>query len=1198
MAQPSVKVYIDPATGQQFTKTTMLTPVGDVAPGTQTTQVVHSTDVIPSVVHPVVVGQSQPIIHHGDAPYIPGRSRRDRYFDDQRHRMDHNRSRSRSSSPPGFRKASTYHGPTTVNKTVNKNQISLFRSRYQLNAKAKATVNKKGKKSPVSKKGKKTHPSSSVAKTSTHPEASKESAIDSSDEDLSDQFVDNSSNENEGDFVGTSLPKRKKERKSQRKNRRNPQRESLIGPHIQGDEHTVTVFKQIRHELRFHTQADNAPRAFKNAILVVGKDFDDVATPDESFTVHKILLESYHSGSPIALQIASGEQTKTVVSRVGPSLHENMVAVDFAFNEEEPFFVLNRETVSISLENENLASEPHGDIFEMDSRVFSQQEASVFNVPMSLYNESLQHLYKKHRIPTPIAVLTVQKERDPNSFSVRNIQVFLNMKPSSIPGAHLQISGFPSTSGVHDPRHTLAVTAIPQENNTEKRIIHEALKKAFFEKNPDIALASSAETQIKDPESFVHWGEMTGSLVAYTVIQLLMLNKDINRLNDPLFLSKILSVDKIGSEAVKEIIDIKSKLGISSTDGESSEMHLFPSLLQLLSHTSGLQNASQFTYEHALQMYEDVINSLRATVNPQPASSSEEPESSEEATPSPVETTPNSVYDNIERQFVESLKTIHAPLNPENAVIGDWRNSTEACLVAMFLTRYAQHNRFPEEIINASISRLSVSIQLKWGLSLDTTGRRVESPNNPYNLTSGASSRRVDLVTFVKKLSEELSTKAATDSPFAVQLANPIKSKGIPGHNHIAWREDIVGSSSLLYMGTTEVGIQGVIAFLVPDLDFWGVVVDTGSAAHKDSVLDQGEILDLLRETLYNVLKDNKITGQSSFHRANFLDNSRYVRTVTEIEVMDSPKIEEIVVMSATYLSPFSDITARNVVELKFEPLPEFPTSRLRLNVTANASQSASTDVILDHKRNGFFVIRPDGSVGEEVIITADYVSLPGDEIFIRDSILLPKLKEYQGLVKEVKEKAKNDIFGGPLSTVNKVFTPVTPLDVVTKPEPLPRDTSAFEGTQIGAHFGAFLGGAAVGGLAAAGALALTRPYRNPYWYGPYSPYGMYPATPFASGTVWYGPGSPYGDYPPDLWFGTGSPYGLYPPVGLPSYVRWYGSGSRWGMRRPIYNRGYYPSRWGPRWGGPSHGYVRGGISVGGHRDGGGGGRTGGHHGR
>lgn len=1182
MATQTTKIVTDPTTGQQFAKKTTLVPVPPgiqqrpviLAPGTQTTQVVHSTTTIPTGIRPVHAGQHPHAAAQGypvDDPRSQRVSRQDRYFDNQRRKMN---SRSRSRSP--------------TNVTVNKTNYSFFRSRYQ--GTAKLGFNTKSKKKPTAAKphssataAAKSHHSTTAAKKKGSAARVKSNLSDSSDEDSYDSEDDHA-------LVGAGMRYGKKKKRNQKKKPHNPHRESLIGPHIQGDEHTVTVFKQLRNEFRVHLRTDNASRAFKKAIMVVGNDFEDVATPDESFTIHKILLDSYQTGNPVALHLESEKQKTDVVSRVSPSLHENKVAVDFVFSKKEPFFVSNGEIVSVSLVNSEMASEPHSDVFEIDPRVFSQQETSIFHVPMSLYNESLQHLYKKHRIPTAIALFSVQKERDQNSFSVLNVQVFLNMKPSGIPGAHLQISGYPSTSGVHGPKHTVAVTAVPQENNTTKRIIHDALKKAFTEKNPEIALATNIETQIKDADFFVHWGEMTGSLVAYAVIQLLMANKDIHRLNDPLFLSKILSVDEIGNRAVEEIIDIKSKLGVPSTSGESSEVHLFPSLLQLLSHTSGLQNITTFTLEHALQMYEDVISNLRSALNPQSSPASDEPQTTESPEPSPVSTTPRSVYDNLERQFVESLRNPSAPLNPENAVIGDWQNSTEACLIAMFLTRYAQHGRFPEDIIDTSISRLSSSIQLKWGLSLDNTGRRIESPNNPYNLTAGVSSRRSDLVTFIKKLSEELTVKAATDSPFAIQLSNPIKTKGIPGHSHIAWHEDIVGSSSVIYTGATEVGVEGIIAFLIPDLDFWGVVVDSVSPTHKGQILDQGEIIDVLRETLYNVLKDNKIVGHSSFHRGNLLDNARYVRNVSEIEVFEYPKIDKVVDLSATYLSPFSDITARTTTELKFEPIPEYPTSRLRFKIMANSAQSTSVDLVLDHVRNGLFIIRPDGSVGEEVIITPDFVSLPGNEIFIRDSILLPKLQEYQRLVKDVKERAKNDIFGGPLSTVSKALMHVAPLEVITKPDPrdTPQPSTESTESQIGAHFGAFLGGAALGGLAAAGALALTRPYGyRPYWYGPYSLYGMYPATPFAAGTVWYGPGSPYGMYPPDLWFGTGSPYGLYAPAGLPSYVRWYGTGSPWGMRRPTHQYGHGSNRWGPRWYGPSRGYTRGNIRVGGHRSGG-----------
>jgi hypothetical protein len=390
----------------------------------------------------------------------------------------------------------------------------------------------------------------------------------------------------------------------------------------------------------------------------------------------------------------------------------------------------------------------------------------------------------------------------------------------------------------------------------------------------------------------------------------------------------------------------------------------------------------------------------------------------------------------------------------------------------------------------------------------------------------------------------------------------------------------------MIYTGTTEVGVHGVIAFLIPDLDFWGVIVDGVSATSTAPILTQADILDIVRETVFEALKNSNIQGHSSFHRGNRLENARYVRRVDEIEVSDSPQLSEIINFSAVYLSPFSDVTGKNLIKLTLEPLPKHPTSRLRVKIIANASQVATSDLIIDHKRNGFFLIRPDGSVGEEVMITSEYVSLPNDEIFIEESVLMPKLQEYQAIIKTIKEKAKNDIFNGPISTTNKAIAPPTSLAVTTQPPPpISRDnmpTTSSESpestqNQIGIRFGTVLGAAALGGLAGAGIYGLSRAL----WYGPYSPYGYYPRTPFAPGTVWYGPGSMYGMYPPNLWFGMGSPYGMYPPVGLPSYVRWYGSGSPWGYRRPITNRVYNSSRWGPNWRGSSYGTRGGGYRIG-----------------
>jgi hypothetical protein len=1203
---------IDPATGQSYIVTKTIQPVAgtSVVPGGTTTT---STQVI---THPVSPGspqgvylrpQYQPgpgILATGGSDVGRGRAA-DPYGYERRRsrsrsssRSSSSRSRSRSRSPSNSKSVSKKSGAFSGNKLSYKSAPKLSLFNVNVNKGLKGKGKDKSSKTPKLSKSSKTPKPPKASKSSKIPKLSSlkpkrgksqksrssskkvKESIESSDdvEDITQSSTDEDERENSLDHIGKKMAKKSNKKRNRNKAKRKKiHRDALIGPHIQGDEHTSTVFEHLQKEHRVAMKTNNAPRAFYTALQSTSQELEGVDTPDEKFEIHQILLDSYTKGSKISLTFGTSSQGAIVDSYVNPSMHENVVGATFVFPESPTLLLSQGEEIVIQLENEKVKASPHHDIFSIGSE--HRGESGLIHVPLSLYNEALHSLYHSHGIATPHAIISVRRSNTDKKYIVSGIYVFLDMSPTEISRTHLHVAGFPSISGVQDPLQSRATRAFLHENTDHKFTIHEALSKAVSQKSVNIDVATSADMRIKHGESFIHWGEMTNSLVSYAVIELLVLGKDILQLNDPTFLARILNSDDTGREVTAQVMDILSKKAIPNEEGEASPMSSFPSLLQLLSHTSGLPSPNHLTCEDIIGVYDNVIASLRGIINPQnPATTSSEAptEPAAGSEPVPVEVSPTAVYQGLEIRFLDDLKQMDASLNPTGSVIGDWDNTTEACLVAMFVRRYAQHSSFPEEAINDVISRLDSSIQLQWGLTIDASGRRVESPNSPYNLTSCASSRRSDLVAFVRRLSEELTRKSPNESAFAIQLSNPIKTKGVPGHRHIAWNEEKIGSYAMIHMGTTESGIHNIIAFILPELDFWGVLVDSVSHANSPSLTSHDELLETLRETLLQIIQGKNLPPVPSlFHKANLLENARYVRTVDEIEVFPDTDISKLIDMDAVYLSPFTDIGGKEVPSLVFEKNTEFPSSRVKINISVKTSPPVTVEVVLDHKRNGFFIVHANGNVGEEVIIKKDYVSFPGDEIFIRDSILKPKLQEYQAAITEIRQRAKKDIFNGAVSVVSKAISPgITPADAVAPMKPL--STSGAEPQEnIGISFGGALATGALGGLAAAGTIAAARAL----WYGPYSPYGAYPPVGIAPGTVWYGPGSPYGVYPPDLWFGYGSPYGLYPPAGLPSYVRWYGPGSPWGYRRPIYPA----TRWGPRYR-PRFGYGYG-RRFGGGRD-------------
>ena len=933
---------------------------------------------------------------------------------------------------------------------------------------------------------------------------------------------------------------------------------SLLGTQSKSSGHSKRIFSSIGKRYGKLRRTENPPRAFIGALTSAEAKYGSVETPTESFTLHKTLLNAYQSGDSITAASLTQDASApfALVGKISVPSSDTQIVASFKSADPDRTIVLNNRAV-ITL---RFGTFEHRGTFVLAA---SNSTVGLYHVAVDLYDTAQHKLYYDEQIPTVHAVFNVfLGETGGSKFTLQSLDLVVDLKPGQIPSSSRGFIGYPRIEQQLDYVSPNAIGVYRHESGAHFRALHEAIAARL---GASALLVSKHDQTLVDPDASVIWGKMTGTAVSYAVIKLLGPQR-VDALDDPEFLKGILATDATG-KAVADKVGALMETMVRADTGKARQS--FPTLRQLLCHTSGLPFARHISCWDALKMY---VNATAYLSGDKTSSLDFATESDMLAADALKEYQARGAYGMAEEEFVTSLDMLPTMDSPPNAKIGAWNNPTETMLIAMFLRRFVKPTQFPDQIVSNTLADLNSSIDLGWfGDDAENTS------HSPYALGECADSKRSSFVAYIKQLAEELNTPNLNMSPFARMLAaRAVQSLGSTG---FGWDTSTANPVNPLIFTFNEVAdVQTVVGFVVPTLDYWGVVVSdalvtSGIPLSIDAILAAVSAATVEVET-------PALPASMSKQRKCRLENASYIRSVANL-----PSVSGNFPFDTEFISPFVDITSTYLPKLVLKPADKAPNVALATVTGPNNKVLSEFDIVYDAESGKYAVVQEDMTIGDEVLLTADYVSVTNVGLFIAAAKLLPVLKNYLDAVVALIKKADEDVFSGGKSEAI--------LSKISKPSQASALLRAHSGrivasappSSIGSNLAAGLVLGGLGGLALAGA---TRNYWGPpgYYYGPgygyrpiYDRWGRRIGDPISSAStssaspiglqVVLGGGVP-GPYP----CGPFDPYcvnGFYPVGYVPPLYYPYGRGYGRYYGRP---RGY---RWGAGWG-----------RGGGHRHGGG----------
>lgn len=826
--------------------------------------------------------------------------------------------------------------------------------------------------------------------------------------------------------------------------------------------HSDRMFKVIHEKYLSFRKNDNRPRAFLKALDAVTEEYTDISNPTESFSVHRQLLK----GKNLTLTFEYGKNKVNLRGRVYPLLSQDHVrAVFVPSSKASPILLNNEDNISLKL-----ADFSHDDIF-----VNPNTSSKLTHLPISLYNEREHALYRKYNIPTPHAVLDVVPSGSKNApFRLTSLSIFLDMRPPKVSRTHIGIPGYPALERSVDFAQTSAVSSYVQDSPKIAAAFHEAIAA----KVAPAVLISKSQSFVPDPDEYVHLGHLTGTVVSYAVVKLVTASKTLHALDDPKFLRKQLSVDAIGKKAVEHITKLSNAMvHVDDTTAADGSGDNFPTLRQLLTHTSGLPEGVHITCEDVMAMYESATATIKDPVKlnkPLPA-------------PSAGVLSPTSdPYLVAEQGFVDSLAMLTPSTNPSNSGFGQWANSTEAALVAMFLRRFVSLAKTAEEIITEVFMNINRAINFVWNVTRDGNDSIITlGPGNPYSLVECASIDRAGFVAYINQMAGELASVNKSTSPLAIMLANPLKTRGDIESHYMGWHTSNDTPLQIIYCGNTS-AVQSVLAFFIPMFDFWGVVIADATTT-AEPVVGHGVLLDAMIEGVDEVKDLPKIPLTIASRDSGTLANAPYVPPVDYSTVM----LPE----TTTYISPFMDPTATFFPTLTLD-LFEDDNQLILATITNPAAKGKPLSqffMAYDARNKAYMVVREDGTLGGTVSITPKAIYLPLQGIFFEASQHAALIKPYVDAVSGLSSKTSIDTRTDTATEelLRQIKRPVAPIKLLRSSPTTGASSSSSEPQRIEAGFGWGLAAGGLAGLAAGGLLA-SRPvyvaptpaYYHPYGYG------------------------------------------------------------------------------------------------------------------
>lgn len=870
---------------------------------------------------------------------------------------------------------------------------------------------------------------------------------------------------------GTHLAKRDKSKKKARDREAKKEMSIVLGPQIPvqiSDSYTLrSLFERVSQGV------GGAVHNFSNAVFQVCRENGGLLPKceDVSLEVQHMVSRALHSRKKRSMMLTfvneKGERAQSSPARPVP---RSTRAASVAFQLPSGTTTSLNGPYSIELRYGSHLF-VHSGVFTESSRTI-HGDGETFHWLINLYDQARFGSHYKYKVPLPSVELTMTRSRtDENVYVVDKAVLVVDYEPRKHLSSLVSLgSDVVEVPGLHARTHR-PYKAHMRDNVALHRLLHgeiTARLSAIMGDTPNkwvfrCPTGTHNEQEVGDHRVFL--GTVSEAAVAYAVMNMLASRQMLDRVDDPEFIKEIFKEDANGLKALDVVASLYDKYH-SSMGGERTPAHQdFPSVLQLLMHTSGLPSSRSIRCDQVRAYYLRAIAVLNGAAE---------------------EETAELPYDKREEVVLDGYASAPGADNDADVSVGEAHNTFEAFLLAMFVRRFAatthMAKRSPSDIINAHLK--PSDFKVTWGTSLNPS-ESVPELVDPLVFSACASSTFSGLSAHVRALADELAQPSRANSVFFRMLSTrfPVGGEDSNVVHSAGWLQRRANDKlDVLFVGSNNDTVDTVVAVIVPQLAYYGVFHELSANFERPLSSSVESVVDAVTDALnaegarreYERIPDRVMLDIAHPVRSHKAWDTSFLPVDVEITA-PLPSAEEM------FVEPF-------MAQLQGVPR----TVRfVRDGIAARLvfSTGEEVQVLYDPRRNGFFV-RPfeeeNSQLGSEVVVTPEYIQYDG-LVYMRAADFDELRRRYAESYETALKLANADVFNTRRSLLMKqgVVTPVTP-------------AAAFSlDTRIGhSVVGPLLGGAVLGATAASLA--------NPYGWGPVAPYYPY-------GYPYYGYGYGYG---------------------------------------------------------------------------------------
>lgn len=806
----------------------------------------------------------------------------------------------------------------------------------------------------------------------------------------------------------------------------------------------------------------------KHSIFGVARENEGKLPPmgDVSMEIAFMVLRAMHSrvGRALELTFVNEQGDKfDAVPAVPTADSERSASVAFAMPAETNSTMDGDFSISISLGSQTFTHVGHS---MMNTRLFRDGNRETFEWMINLYDPAYMHAYYKYMVPLPVVVLTMKRSpMNDRAYLISKAVLVVDFNPRkhlvSLPVKASDIIELPRiVEQSYEPFKAYIANNTTLHKNVHNALIARLQTLMGTSANTWALRCSGGEAGVMDDQR-VFLGTVTEAAIAYAIMAMLKEKDALDRVNEPAFIKEVLGEDENGAKAIEVVRSLYDKYH-RARGKELTDTHQdFPSLLQLLTRTSGLPSSRSIDCEQVRAYYDTVISAMSG---------------------GEVETPVELTYNARELLVLESFESAPGADNDAAVSVGPAGNTLELFLLAMFVRRFSSRlagaGQTPADIVNAYL--VPSDFKIDWGLTF-ADGVATSFVADPLTFSSCAATSLSGLSAHARVLSDELAQPSRLDSVFFRMMATrfPVAGESADVAHSVGWMQRRANDKlDVLFVGSRNNSMDTVVVAIVPQLHFHAVFHEMSADFDKPLQTSVRSVVDAFVDALNEEsvrAQYADIPGRVTLDvprplRANKSWDTSFIATLSPDFIVDAVLPD----VSVEFVEPFVSLTRQTLRTLRFEKID-------KSGVNAQLIFSAGETVLLvyDVRRHGYFVRLFDEAeslLGDEAVITDKYIQYRG-KVYIRRAEFDELGQRYSAAFQRASQAASADVFNTKTTQSFKqgVLRPLTPQAAFSLGNVELIGHRGWGGRRMG-RGGAFLGGVLAGAAA------------NRLLWGPYGP--------------------------------------------------------------------------------------------------------------